>query len=80
MSSVITTAIEQSGGRCAQLGHYTRTAWTLFHAVIAVIAGVSTLNMAVANTGMATLSEVASSFQQQFARFGRQASLAEQKF
>jgi hypothetical protein len=48
--------------------------------VIAVITGVSTLNMAVANTGIATLSEVASSFQQQLVRLGRQASLADQKF
>jgi hypothetical protein len=73
MSNVITTAMQQSGGRLAQVGHYARTMWTLCNAVIAVVAGISTLNMAVANTGMATLNEVASPFMQQFARLGRQA-------
>jgi hypothetical protein len=72
MNNVITT-LQQSGGRFAQIGHYARTTWTLCNAVIAVVAGVSTLNMAVANTGMATLNEVASPVMQQFTRFGRQA-------
>ena len=72
MSNEITT-LQQSGGRFAQLGHYAWTTWTLCNAVVAVVAGVSTLNMAVANTGMATLNEVASPFMQQFARLGRQA-------
>jgi hypothetical protein len=73
MSNVIATAVQQSGGRIAQAGHYARIGWTLVNAVIAVIAGISTLNMAVANTGMATLNEVASPLMQQFARLGRQA-------
>jgi hypothetical protein len=69
MSKVITT----TSGRFAKVGHYTRTVWTLGNAVIAVIAGLSTLNIAVANTGMATLNEAASPFLQHFARLGRQA-------
>jgi hypothetical protein len=72
MSSEIKT-LQQSGGRFAQVGHYARTTWTLCNAVIAVVAGVSTLNMAVANTGMATLNHVTSPLLQQFARLGRQA-------
>jgi hypothetical protein len=73
MSDVITTTVQLSGGRIAQAGHYARTAWTLVNAVIAVVAGISTLNLAIANTGMATLNEAASPFMQQFARMGRQA-------
>jgi hypothetical protein len=70
MSNVITMAIERSGGRIAQAG---RIGWTLAIAVIAVVAGISTLNMVVANFGVATLHEVASPFMQQLARIGRQA-------
>ena len=42
-------------------------------ALIAVIGGISTLNMVVAHLGVATLNDVASPFLQQLARFGRQA-------
>jgi hypothetical protein len=73
MSNVITTAIQQSSGRISQVGHYARTTWTLAIAVIAVIAGITTLNMVVANLGVATLNEIASPFMQQLARMGRQA-------
>jgi hypothetical protein len=73
MSNVITTAIQQSGGRIAQVGHYARTTCTLAIAVLAVIAGITTLNMVVANLGVATLNEVASPFIEQFACLGRQA-------
>jgi hypothetical protein len=72
MSSLFTTAIQQSGGRIPQVGHYARTTWTLALAVIAMIAGISTLNMLVANMGVAALHEVASPIMQQLARFGRQ--------
>jgi hypothetical protein len=40
--------------------------------MIAVVAGISTLNMMVANVGMATINEFASPITQQFARFGRE--------
>ncbi len=73
MNNVITMAIQQSGVRIAQVGRYARIGWTLTIAVIAVIAGISTLNMVVANFGVATLHEVASPFMQQLARIGRQA-------
>jgi len=73
MSNVITTAVQQTSSRIAQASHYARIGWTLVNAVIAVIAGISTLNLAVANTGMATLNEVASPLMQQFARLGRPA-------
>jgi hypothetical protein len=72
MSDVITTAMQQSGGRIAPVGYYARMIWTLTIAVIAVIAGITTLNMVVANLGVATLNEVASPFMQQLARMGRQ--------
>ena len=73
MSNMIATAVQQSGSRIAQAGHYARVGWTLVNAAVAVIAGISTLNMVVANIGMATLNEVASPIMQQLARLGRQA-------
>ena len=72
MSNVITNAVQQSGSRIGQAGHYARVGWTLLNAVIAVIAGISTLNMAVANTGMATINEFASPLMQQLAQMGRE--------
>ena len=54
--------------RFARVGSCLRTTWTLGSAVIAVIAGVSTLNMVSANYGMATLNEIASPFTQYFGR------------
>lgn len=72
MMTVITAALEQVGGRAGQVGYCARQTWTLCNAMIAVIAGISTLNMVVANLGMATIHEFASPITQQFARFGRQ--------
>ena len=70
--TVITAALQQVGGRAAQVAYCARQTWTLFHAMIAVIAGISTLNMMVANVGMATITEFASPITQQLARLGRQ--------
>ncbi len=50
---------------------FARTIWTIANAMIAVVAGISTLNMAVANTGMATLNEVASPILEQLSSFER---------
>jgi hypothetical protein len=63
----------QSSGRAAQAAQYARIGWTLANAVVAIVAGISTLNLAVAHLGMAALNEVASPFMQQLARIGRQA-------
>jgi len=73
MTNVITTMVQQSGGRVATAGHYARTTWSLANAVIAIIAGISTLNMVVAHIGISTVNEFASPILQQFARLGRQA-------
>jgi hypothetical protein len=73
MTTLITTALQQSGHRVAVAGHYARTTWSLVNAVIAIIAGITTLNMIVANSGIATVNEVASPILQQFARIGREA-------
>jgi uncharacterized membrane protein len=72
MMTAITAALQQVGGRTAQTGYFVRQTWTLCSAMIAVVAGISTLNMMVANMGMATISEFASPITQQFARLGRQ--------
>ncbi len=56
-----------------QMAYCARTGWTVTLAVIAVIGGISTLNMTIAHLGMATLNEVASPFVQQLARLGREA-------
>jgi hypothetical protein len=72
MMKAITAALQQVGGRAAQVGYCARLTWTLFNAMIAVVAGISTLNMMVANVGMATINEFASPITQQFARFGRE--------
>lgn len=66
------TAFQQCTGRMAQAAEYARTGWTITLAVIAVIGGISTLNMTIAHLGMATLNEVASPFMQQVARLGRE--------
>lgn len=55
-------------GRSAQLGHCVRTTMAVGSALVAVIAGVSTLNMVTANRGIATLNEIASPFMQYFSR------------
>ncbi|HWR14288.1 MAG TPA: hypothetical protein VN577_05645 [Terriglobales bacterium] len=73
MNTAISAAIQQMASRVALVGHGARTAWTLASAVIAVVAGISTLNMAVADIGMATLNEIASPWVQQIARLTRQA-------
>lgn len=52
----------------ARFGTCLRTTWALGSAVVAVIAGISTLNMVSANHGMATLNEIASPFTQYFGR------------
>ncbi len=73
MSAFLTTAFQQCTGRIGQAAEYARTGWTVTMALIAVIGGISTLNMTIANLGMATLNDVASPFMQQLARLGREA-------
>ncbi len=73
MTSIITTAFQQCTGRLGQAADYARTGWTVAMAVVAVIGGISTLNMTIAHLGMATLNEVASPFMEQLARLGREA-------
>ena len=73
MNNVIAETAQQTTGRLMIAGHYLRTSWALVNAVIAVVAGLSTLNMPVADAGMATINQVASPLMQQFARMGRQA-------
>ncbi len=62
MNNVIAETAQQTGGRLMMASYYLRTSWGLVNAVIAVVAGLSTLNMAVADAGMATLNEAASRF------------------
>jgi hypothetical protein len=73
MTNLISVMIQQSSGRVAQAAQYARTGWTLANAVVAIVAGISTLNLAVAHIGVATLNDVASPFVQQLVRVGRQA-------
>ena len=73
MTGFITTFLQQCAGRIGQAVEYARTGWTVALAVVAVIGGISTLNLAIAHLGMATLNDVASPFMQQFARLGREA-------
>jgi hypothetical protein len=73
MTGFITTTIQQCTGRIGQAAEYARTGWAVAMALIAVIGGISTLNLTIAHLGMATLNDVASPFMQQFARLGREA-------
>ena len=73
MTSIVTTAFQQCSGRIGQTVEYARTGWTVATAVVAVIGGISTLNLTIAHLGLATLNDVASPFMQQFARLGREA-------
>jgi uncharacterized membrane protein len=66
MNNVIAETAQQTGGRLMMAGHYLRTSWALVNAVVAVVAGLSTLNMAVANSGMATLNQATAPLWQQF--------------
>ena len=58
MSHMIAAAVEQASGRGTLLMHYARTVGTGVWAMIAVVAGLSTLNMAVAESGLLTLNEM----------------------
>src|SRR4051812_10078621 len=73
MRQVITVPLQQVAGRTAQVSYCARQTWILVNAMVAVVAGISTLNMVVANLGMATINEFASPIVQQFARIGREA-------
>lgn len=57
------------GGRAMQYAHLT---WMLALAAIAVVVGFSTLNMILADSGMAVLNEHAAPFMTFFARLTRQ--------
>ena len=73
MTGLLTATLQQCTGRMTQAAYCVRTGWTVALAVVAVIGGISTLNMPIAHLGMATLNEVASPFMQQLARIGREA-------
>jgi hypothetical protein len=73
MSHLVTVAVQQASGRGSVMAHYVRALWTVAGAVVAVVAGISTLNMAVADAGLATLNEFAAPVMAQMARMGRQA-------
>lgn len=72
MNGAIAATVQQTGGRLALAEHYLRTSWSVVNAVIAVVAGYSTLNVAVANAGLATLNEATFPLRRQFVRAGRQ--------
>ncbi len=73
MTGFLTATLQQCTGRMTQAAYWARTGWTVALAVVAVIGGISTLNMPIAHLGMATLNEVASPFMQHLARLGREA-------
>ena len=58
------------GGRALQYAHLT---WMVAVAAIAVVVGFSTLNMMLADSGLAVLNEHAAPFMTLFARLTRQA-------
>jgi hypothetical protein len=58
------------GGRVMQYAHLS---WMLVVAAIAVVVGFSTLNMMLADSGLAVLNEHAAPFMTLFARLTRQA-------
>ena len=71
MDPVITIAPQSSGARYF-VAHYIHTSWMVLGAVIAVIAGFTTLNMFMADSGMAVLNEHAAPVMTFFARLTRQ--------
>ncbi len=73
MTGFITATVQQCTGRMARAIYFARAGWNVTLAVIAVIGGISTLNLTIAHLGMATLNEVASPFMQHLARIGREA-------
>lgn len=68
MSLKTSSTSRNTNGRLAQLGHCARTTMAVGGALVAVITGISTLNMVSANRGIATLNEIASPFMQYFSR------------
>jgi hypothetical protein len=70
---VITAWLQRVDEQIKAAGHYGRTSWSLVNAVIAVVAGISTSNLAVADCGFATISELASPLMQQFGGAEREA-------
>jgi hypothetical protein len=58
--------------RPPRVTHYAHAGWRLVSAVVAVIAGFSTLNMTLADSGLASLNEQATPFTSLFARLLRQ--------
>jgi len=48
---------QQPGGQGNIVSHYAHLAWMLLNAAVAVVVGFSTLNMMLADSGMAVLNE-----------------------
>lgn len=71
MENVITTE-QQSRRRGRIVTHYAHTSWRLAGALVAVVAGFSTLNMTLADSGFAVLNEHVAPFAAVFARMTRQ--------
>jgi len=65
-------AAEQQSGRSGNwLAHYAHYAWMVVHAVFAVVVGFSTLNMTLADSGLAVLNEHAAPYMTLLARLTR---------
>jgi hypothetical protein len=69
MELAITT--EQQAGRRGRATHYAYTGWRLLSATAAVVAGFSTLNMTLADSGLAMLQEHTAPITSMLARFTR---------
>lgn len=70
MEQVITS--EREAKRGAAFTHYAHTGWQLLSATVAVVAGFSTLNMTLADSGLAVLNEHAAPLFTVFTRLTRQ--------
>jgi len=71
MKKVATTA-EQTSGTGNALTQMARTVWMLLHAMLAVVVGFATLNMVLADSGMAVLNEHSAIFTAFVGRLTRQ--------
>ena len=65
------TAEQQSSRRGKIVTHYAHTGWLVVHAVVAVVVGFSTLNMTLADSGLAVLNEHVAPFGTFIARLTR---------
>jgi len=66
------TEVQKQGGRGHFLVHHARTSWMLASALMAVVAGIATLNLILTDSGMAILNHHLGPLMAHLSRLNRQ--------